>query len=399
MIYIKYNYPNHYLGKNNKEKQMKQAEKIKLLQDIIKIDSTNDNEKEVANYLEKIFVEKGVISKQIDYSQGRSSLITEIGTGPKTLSFSGHMDVVSAGDKTQWSHDPFAGVEVDGKVYGRGATDMKGGLAAMVVAMLELLEEGGLNGKIRLIATAGEEVGLYGAKQLTEEGYVEGLSAMIIGEPTQNNIVYAHKGIYTYKVISEGISAHSSMPELGVNAIDKLIIFYNQVKKELSKITVENEALGPLVHNMSLINGGVQINSVPENASLTANVRTIPEFNNEQMTQMLTRVIEKINSEDPSSKLVLNITQNTAPMFSEKNSKIVKIASKVAKEVIGEELPVIGVPAGTDASEFTKAKEKFPIIIFGPGNETPHQIDEYIEVDNYLEMIEIYKKIAKEYFN
>lgn len=378
---------------------MQTIEKIKLLQDIIKIDSTNDNEKEVATYLENVFLQYGVKSKQVDYAKGRSSLVTEIGTGNKTLSFSGHMDVVSAGDESQWSYNPFAGVEVDGKIYGRGATDMKGGLAAMVVAMVELLEEGNLNGKIRLLATTGEEVGLYGARQLTEEGYAEGLSAMIIGEPTQNNIVYAHKGVYTYKVISEGISAHSSMPELGVNAIDKLVVFYNQLQEELSKITVENEALGPLVHNMSLINGGVQINSVPESASLTANVRTIPEFNNEQMTQMLTRIIEEINSEDPSSKLVLNITQDTAPMFSEKDSRIVKVASKVAKEIIGEELPVIGVPAGTDASEFTKAKETFPIIIFGPGNDTPHQVDEYIEVNNYLEMIEIYKKIAKEYFN
>ncbi|MGL4362840.1 MAG: ArgE/DapE family deacylase [Carnobacterium maltaromaticum] len=377
---------------------MKASEKVKLLQDIIKIDSTNDNEKEVANYLEKVFLEHGISSKQLDYTNGRSSLITEIGSGAKTLSFSGHMDVVSAGDETQWTYAPFSGLEIDGKVYGRGATDMKGGLAAMVVAMLELLEERDLNGKIRLLATAGEEVGLYGAKQLTEEGYTDGLSAMIIGEPTQNNIVYAHKGVYTYKVVSEGISAHSSMPELGVNAIDKLIVFYNQLQKELSKITVENKALGPLVHNMSLINGGVQINSVPERASLTANVRTIPEFNNEQMTQMLTRIIEKINSEDTSSKLLLNITQDTAPMFSEKDSRIVEIASKVAKEVTGEELPVIGVPAGTDASEFSKAKEKFPIIIFGPGNDTPHQVDEYIEVDNYLEMIDIYKKIAKEYF-
>lgn len=378
---------------------MQTTDKIKLLQDIIKIDSTNDNEKEVATYLENVFLKYGVTSKQVDYAKGRSSLITEIGTGNKTLSFSGHMDVVSAGDESQWSYNPFAGVEVDGKIYGRGATDMKGGLAAMVVAMLELLEEGELNGKVRLLATAGEEVGLYGARQLTEEGYAEGLSAMIIGEPTQNNIVYAHKGVYTYKVISEGISAHSSMPELGVNAIDKLVVFYNQLQEGLSKITVENEALGPLVHNMSLINGGIQINSVPESASLTANVRTIPEFNNEQMTQMLTRIIEEINSEDSSSKLVLNITQDTAPMFSEKDSRIVKVASKVAKEVIGEELPVIGVPAGTDASEFTKAKEKFPIIIFGPGNDTPHQVDEYIEVDNYLVMIEVYKEIAKEYFN
>lgn len=308
------------------------------------------------------------------------------------------MDVVSAGDYSEWTYAPFDGIEANGKIYGRGATDMKSGLVAMVVAMLELIEEHAeLHGKVRLLATAGEEVGLLGAKQLTEKGYAEGLSGMIIGEPTQNHIVYAHKGVFSYTVTSKGVSAHSSMPEMGINAIDKLMVFYNALQDKLKKITVENEALGKFVHNTSIVDGGIQINSVPEKAILTGNIRTIPEFNNIQTEEMLTGLVDKINKEDATSHLSIEISQSAYPMFSNKDSEIVQISNEVAKQIIGKELPIIGISGGTDASEFSKAEQKFPIIIFGPGNATPHQVDECVDIDNYLEMIEVYKEIAKKF--
>lgn len=374
--------------------------KINLLQEMIKIDSTNGNEKEVSTYLENVFLAHGIKSQQVEYSEGRSSLVTEVGKGDKVLSFSGHMDVVSAGDTSEWTYAPFSGTEANGKIYGRGATDMKSGLAAMVVAMIELAEEKiDLKGRIRLLATVGEEVGLLGAKQLTEEGYAEGLAAMIIGEPTQNHIVYAHKGVFTYTVTSRGVSAHSSMPELGVNAVDKLFVFYQELQESLKKLTVENEALGKFVHNTSIVRGGNQINSVPEKAILTGNCRTIPEFDNQQIEDLLRGLIETINKKDSTSQLSLEINQSSSPMFSDKESRIVQVANHAAKTIIGKEVPVIGISGGTDASEFSKAQQKFPIIIFGPGNATPHQVDECVDSENYLEMIEVYKQIAKDFLS
>ncbi|WP_317913074.1 ArgE/DapE family deacylase [Carnobacterium maltaromaticum] len=379
---------------------MEKKMKINLLQEMIKIDSTNGNEKEVSTYLENVFLAHGIKSQQVEYSEGRSSLVTEVGKGDKVLSFSGHMDVVSAGDTSEWTYAPFSGTEANGKIYGRGATDMKSGLAAMVVAMIELAEEKiDLKGRIRLLATVGEEVGLLGAKQLTEEGYAEGLAAMIIGEPTQNHIVYAHKGVFTYTVTSRGVSAHSSMPELGVNAVDKLFVFYQELQESLKKLTVENEALGKFVHNTSIVRGGNQINSVPEKAILTGNCRTIPEFDNQQIEDLLRGLIETINKKDSTSQLSLEINQSSSPMFSDKESRIVQVANHAAKTIIGKEVPVIGISGGTDASEFSKAQQKFPIIIFGPGNATPHQVDECVDSENYLEMIEVYKQIAKDFLS
>lgn len=168
------------------------------------------------------------------------------------------------------------------------------------------------------------------------------------------------------------MSAHSSVLELGKNAIEKLIIFYDELKLALATITVENPVLGGFVHNTSIIEGGNQINSVPEYAHLIGNIRTIPEFDNEKTEEMFQNLVDKINAADPDSQLTLVVTQSAYPMFSEPDSKIVVIAQEVGKSIIGEDIACIGISGGTDASEFVRVGHPLPTIIFGPGNETPH---------------------------
>ena len=204
--------------------------RLELLNRILAVDSTNGNEAEVADILQDFLAKNGISSKMIPYASGRSNLVAEIGKGDKVIGISGHMDVVSAGDVSLWRNPPFQPTEIDGKIYARGASDMKGGLAALLMAMVELQDEKvALNGRVKLLATVGEEIGLLGAKQLTNEGYADDLDGLIIGEPTGHRIIYAHKGVFTYKVTSFGKSAHSSMPELGINAIDNLMVFYNRI--------------------------------------------------------------------------------------------------------------------------------------------------------------------------
>src|SRR5690606_21208783 len=133
----------------------------------------------------------------------------------KTLGFTGHLDVVSAGDESEWIHPPFAAVIDGDKLYGRGATDMKGGTVGLVLAMIELKTKGTpFKGKIKLLATVGEEIGTVGAKQLTELGYADDLDGLLVAEPSgANHLVTAHKGSMSYKVTSYGKSSHSSMPQ------------------------------------------------------------------------------------------------------------------------------------------------------------------------------------------
>ncbi|EHE8323072.1 ArgE/DapE family deacylase [Listeria monocytogenes] len=379
---------------------MERERKIQILKDIVNIDSTNGHEEQVANYLQKLFAVYGIESEKVQYDVDRASLVSEIGSNDgKVLAFSGHMDVVDAGDVSKWKFPPFEATEHEGKIYGRGATDMKSGLAAMIIAMIELHEEKQkLNGKIRLLATVGEEVGELGAEQLTQKGYADDLDGLIIGEPSGHRIVYAHKGSINYTVKSTGKNAHSSMPEFGVNAIDNLLLFYNEVEKFVKSIDATNEILGDFIHNVTVIDGGNQVNSIPEKAQLQGNIRSIPEMDNETVKQVLVKIINKLNKQE-NVNLELIFDYDKQPVFSDKNSDLVHIAKSVASDIVKEEIPLLGISGTTDAAEFTKAKKEFPVIIFGPGNETPHQVNENVSIENYLEMVDVYKRIATEFLS
>lgn len=388
------------IGWNSKKEgvNMERQRKIQILKDIVNINSTNGHEEQVANYLQKLLAEHGIESEKVQYDVDRASLVSEIGSSDeKILAFSGHMDVVDAGDVSKWKFPPFEATEHEGKLYGRGATDMKSGLAAMVIAMIELHEEKQkINGKIRLLATVGEEVGELGAEQLTQKGYADDLDGLIIGEPSGHRIVYAHKGSINYTVKSTGKNAHSSMPEFGVNAIDNLLLFYNEIEKFVKSIDATNEILGDFIHNVTVIDGGNQVNSIPEKAQLQGNIRSIPEMDNETVKQVLVKIINKLNKQE-NVNLELIFDYDKQPVFSDKNSDLVHIAKSVASDIVKEEIPLLGISGTTDAAEFTKAKKAFPVIIFGPGNETPHQVNENVPVENYLEMIDVYKRIAIEF--
>lgn len=378
---------------------MEKAKKISILQDVVKIRSVNGNEFEVAKYLAKLLQEYGINSKLVHYSDGRDNLIAEIsnGTSKKVLGLSGHMDVVDAGDETAWKYAPFAAEIVDGnKMYGRGTTDMKSGLVAMVIAMIEMTENRiDFNGKIRLLATVGEEVGELGAQQLTKLGYVDDLSGLIIGEPTNYNLMYAHMGSINYSVISHGKEAHSSMPEQGFNAINHLNEFITAVNHAMEKVTNDylNDELGRTIHNVTVIEGGKQVNSIPSRAVLQGNIRSIPEFSNDKVIHLLEKLVNQLN-EGVSYHLELKIDYNKIPVKADKDSLLIQ---SIQKQFVSP-LPLVTAAGTTDAAEFTKSKNQFDLVVFGPGVPTlPHQIDEFVEIDNYLDMIEKYQKIAKSY--
>lgn len=207
---------------------------IKILSDIVKINTENGNEKELALYLKKLLEDNGVSSELIEFSDDRASLVAEIsnGDGP-VLALAGHMDVVSAGDENEWKYPPFDAHIEDNVMWGRGTSDMKAGLAALVIAFIEMKKSKNFKGKLRLIATVGEEVGQYGAGQITDQGYLDDVDSVIIAEPCSVAIAFAHKGSLNYKVRSKGVEAHSSTPELGSNAIEHLLEAMVEIKNTI----------------------------------------------------------------------------------------------------------------------------------------------------------------------
>lgn len=382
---------------------MENQKKIQILKDIIQIQSVNGDEKLVADYLQSLLKEYGIESKQVVYADNRSNLVAEIGTSAKkVLGFTGHMDVVDAGNPADWTYPPFSATEADGKIYGRGSTDMKSGLAAMVVTMIELVEEGlSLDGTLRLLATVGEEIGELGSAQLTDEGYADDLDGLIVGEPSNYVLCYAHKGALNYELVSKGKEAHSSMPELGINAINNMTEAMNALNARMNQLAEKyvDEALGKMTHHITVINGGNQVNSIPNKCTIEANIRTIPECSNDVVKEEITKVVAELNQK-PDFDLSLSFYNDILPAKSTPDSQLIQELQALYDQKFGGQMPVVAMPGGTDASQFVRGKKEFEFVIFGPGENTlPHQIDEYVEIQNYLDVIDMYKTITKKFIN
>ncbi|EMF0074148.1 ArgE/DapE family deacylase [Enterococcus hirae] len=376
---------------------MGNEEKIAILQELIRIKSVNGNEGEVAAYLNQLLNQHGIQGEIISHTEGRDNLVATYHNGQgRVLGLSGHMDVVSAGDESNWTYPPFAAEIKGNRLYGRGATDMKSGLAAMVIAMIELKESGKpFNGTIKLLATVGEEVGELGSEQLTKAGYVDDLDGLIIGEPTNYHLMYTHMGSINYTVVSHGKEAHSSMPQEGYNAINHLNEFITRANEQMDALAndFQNSALGKTIHNVTVINGGNQVNSITSQAQLQGNIRSIPEFPNDQIIDLLQKIVDELN-EGTNYHLELTIDYNKTPVKANPDSSLIHHIQKQFKQP----LPLVGAAATTDAAEFTKSAHSFDFVVFGPGVvNLPHQIDEYVEIDNYLDMIDTYQAIILSY--
>lgn len=379
---------------------MDQEKKINILRDVIKIKSINNHEKEVALYYQSLLSKHGIESTIIEYEGNRANLIAEINgdTPGKTLVFNGHMDVVDVSDPTKWTYPPFAAKVVEGKMYGRGTTDMKGGLTALILAFIAIKESNvSFKGTLRFVANLGEEIGMYGSEQLVDEGYLDDVDAFIIAEPSSRQmIINSHKGSLQYEIISEGMAAHSSVPEQGINSISQAMDYINTSNRLFEQARgIINPDLGETINVFTVINGGDQINSVPERTVIKANARIIPEFNNEHTLQLIEQSLVEVN-ERSKGTLRLNILQNNLPVETPADSDLVQ----AIHQATGQKIPVQAMMGATDASNFARLKQPFDLAIFGPGDPSrAHAIDEYIEIEDYLSFINIFEATAIHYLS
>ncbi|MCI1553508.1 MAG: ArgE/DapE family deacylase [Levilactobacillus sp.] len=406
-------------------------EVVQALSDIIQLNTVNGHEKLVADYLANLLKQHGIDSKAVAYEPDRVSLVAEIGDGHgPVVGFDGHEDIVALGDAAKWQVEALSATIKDNNMLGRGTSDMKSGLMAGVFALIHLKEQNvPLHGTLRLMATVGEEYGQYGAKQLAEAGYAQDLDTLIVGEPSgvnkqlllqkqiqymlqsdeagakdllaanqtneQHFIELAHKGSLTYTVHSKGVAAHSSMPEIGKNAITPLMTFYQKEEAYFDSIKAyRNPVLGPVTPVVTMVKGGEQINTVPASADLSVKIRTIPELANADITASIKQIIAEINAQ--GADLSLEIHSDLRPMHTMDDTQLVTVAKAIGEDVLQQKLPLIGVPGGTDASSFLAVNPNIDVIVFGPGNITAHQVNEYVDLDMYHRFITIYERLITE---
>ncbi|WDT66650.1 M20/M25/M40 family metallo-hydrolase [Companilactobacillus crustorum] len=405
---------------------MDKAQRLSVLDDLIKLETVNGDEEKVANYLKDLFEKNGIETELNKYADNRYNLIASIkkGDGP-ILGFTGHEDVVPTVNDEKWNYGPFNPKHIDGKIFGRGSSDMKSGLAGLAIALIELNEDPDFKGNIKFLATVGEEVGEIGSQKLSEDGYADDLKDLIVGEPSNSSsrlvmeklinsglietngatpesriaAFCAHKGSVTYKVVSHGRAAHSSMPEVGINALDNLISYYNKQSEYFAELVkTEDDVLGTTKPSVTIMNAGKQENTIPGYAEMTVKIRTIPEHDNDKIIAELKDLIDKMNQADPRMKLEFQLLSSNWPVKTDINSDFIKLVKESYKDVLGVNILTVGAPGGTDASKFVQAKPDLDVVVAGPGNESAHQINEFVFEDDYLQYINIYETIARHFF-
>ena len=220
----------------------------------------------------------------------------------------------------------------------------------------------------------------------------------MVGEPSGYSIAIAHKGSMDIKLTSQGKEAHSSMHEKGYNAIDPLMDLLVKVNKAFRETDKNNPDLGNLTFNTTVFNGGEQINMIPGEATVQINVRTIPEFNNSLVEKKLTELVKAENAQ--GAKIKIDIYMSEPSIKTNGKSEFVKLAQKIGAKYAEKPIPTVAIKPVTDASNLIADKgPSYPFAMFGPGNDTPHQVNEYVDEKMYLNFVKIYTELFVAYLN
>lgn len=362
---------------------------ISLARQLIAFDTINPpgNEMEIARFVGKILEEKGFKVEYIPFETNRLHVVAEKGCFEEFLPivFSGHFDTVPLGVR-EWSTDPFGGEIKDDKLFGRGSSDMKGGLAAMITAAIRAFEEGSPKGGVRLIFTSGEETGCHGAKHLVETyrslGKAKGI---IIGEPTANIPAIGHKGGMYLNLTTTGITAHSSMPQLGDNAIYKAARAISKIENFVFEAESDS-LLGLPTINVGRVLGGININSVPDFASFSIDARTTTKVDH---LQLLKKIQELLGAE-----INIEILVDLKAVSSNESNPFVQLVYSACGILSHKQGFPKSLPYLTDGSVLQQHYNGAPTIILGPGQpEMAHQTDEFCNTVNLEKAVEIYKNI------
>jgi len=342
-----------------------------LTRRLLAFDTVNPpgNERPCADYIADILREAGCSVRRYEFARGRTSLVAELvfGAGRDPICFSGHLDTVPLG-RAPWRWNPFGG-EVEGdRIYGRGASDLQGGRAAMIVAPRRLAASPEGRGAVKLVLTAGEENGCQGAQHLA--GLQDALGragALIVGEPTANYPVIGHKGAFWLEAVTSGVSAHGSMPEQGVNAIYKAARAIARLERH-GFAHRPHPVLGAPTLNVGTIAGGININSVPDRTAFTIDLRLVPGQSVDEVQRELQGVL--------GAEVVLNrLTAAPAVASDPRNGWVQEVFSLLASH-LGERPVARGVSYFTDASALTAAFGRPPTLILGPGEpDMAHKTD------------------------
>ena len=367
-----------------------------LLKKLIQAQTTSEmGELAAAEIISAEFARWGIKSDIDSWESNRANIIARVKSSGQraALLFACHHDVVGPGD-APWQYPPFGAVEADGKIYGRGSTDMKSGIAAAVTAICRIANSGiKLQGDIIFVAAAGEETDSAGAERFVGNcGWLPELAGVIIPEPTDFSIITAHRGMLWLEVTTKGKSAHGSTPQLGVNAITSMQHFLNELEKyDIS--AKSHELLGRCSMSVNTISGGKTLNVVPDKCSVGIDIRTIPGANHQDIVADIKGIFEKLKLEDSQFEAEVSIVRQVQSMETERNCDFVR---DFCSSLGMDKTQAVGFT--TDGPHF--ASLGAPVVIFGPGKPSLcHKPDEYIEISDVEKAVKDYQSIILKFLS
>ncbi len=304
------------------------------------------------------------------------------------LLFGCHLDVVPPGE-VEWAKPPFSGTESDGKIWGRGSADMKGGLVAAVTAIRRIVESSvQLKGDIILVGAAGEETDSCGAKRFVSdfEGKDKGFCGIILPEPTDFEVVTAHRGMLWLEVSTQGKTAHGSTPKLGVNAISSMRRLLDEL--ENYRFSCEpHDLLGDCSMSINTIEGGKAINVVPDRCTSRIDIRTLPQQSHEEIIEDFRAIFSKLKGADPDFEAQVSVVRSVEALLSDNECDFVRDFCSVAE---ADEPLAVGFT--TDGPHFVPLGA--PVVIFGPGKSNLcHKPDEYIDIADVERGADYFEKV------
>jgi succinyl-diaminopimelate desuccinylase len=371
---------------------MSGSEAIALTRSLLRFDTVNPpgRERDCARYAGGLLEDWGYQVGYHEYADSRTSVIARAGgsDAKAPLCLTGHLDVVPIGTRA-WTHDPFSG-ETDGdRLYGRGASDMKAGVAAILLAARAMAKRFAGTPGVVIVLTAAEEGGCIGSRHLSEQRHLLGKAgAMIVGEPTSNYPMVGHKGSVKFHARFKGVSAHGSMPHLGVNAIYK-------AARALGKLEAfdfgvpAHPVMGKPTLNVGTIEGGNTVNAVPDAADIGVDIRTVPGMDHESLIQRLTNLLG--DSE-------IDVFSNLGPVWTEPGKEWVQRVFEICKPYVEGRLEARTAPYMTDAANLLKVYAGAPTVVLGPGEAAmAHQTDEYCSMERIRQSVSIYEALINDW--
>jgi acetylornithine deacetylase len=372
----------------------------RLLRDLVRLPSVNPMgrplqssevyEHRVTAYLEDFFRGLGVPCERQSIAPQRDNLIARFespGAQP-TVIFEAHQDTVPTDNMTI---EPFAAHIENGRLYGRGACDIKGGMAAMLAAFARVAREKPARARNLIMAcSVDEEHTFLGVQEMVRRGLRADMA--VVAEPTDLRVVNAHKGLCRWKVTTAGRSCHSSTPELGVNAVYRMGRLLSVIERYAADLRASRSdaLLGPPTLSVGRIEGGTSVNTVPDRCLIEVDRRLIPGEAAEAARREFIEFLKRDLADVPFDCSPIWI--NCPALSPDHNSELMTSLGQSIDAVTGSH-EVIAVPYGTDAS--TLALGGIPSVVFGPGDiARAHTCDEWVPIEEVAQASEILYRLA-----